>query len=332
MKLLIFPFGSVKDPSSRHRAFNVAEQLKTFGVEVRVCGPKLGLQRHANALLKLASLAKNLKWCDILYFQKAAHPVTYSFLKRAKRLGRKVVFDVDDAEFLRQHGGWFKKFITQADLVVVASHYLLGYCRRLNRNVVLIPTSVDVSDYVRKRSYGSSGKAVIGWTGTAGNISYLRICLPALQQLSKKYDVMLRVITDWRNVAMQFPSGIKVEKLQWSLSTPRHLAGIDIGIMPLPDDDWAKGKAAFKAIEFMASKVPVVASAVGENEFVVKDNFNGFLCRSSREWRKKLERLVKDAGLRKQFGNAGFSTIAKNYSLRHSALKLKRQLAMLLRR
>jgi glycosyltransferase involved in cell wall biosynthesis len=117
--------------------------------------------------------------------------------------------------------------------------------------------------------------------------------------------------------------GITIEQPGWTINGEVNLfATCDVGVYPLADDEWARGKCGFKAIEFMACGVPVVASAVGVNREIVEDGVNGFLAHSDDEWVEKLLRLLGDSALRRQFGQTGRLTIEQRYSLRVHAPKL----------
>lgn len=324
LRVLVFPFGDITTPSSRVRAFHVAEELRKLGADVRVCGGAR-LPRLANLARKFADLALWLPWCDVLFFNKSAHRTTYPVLKLAKLLGKKVIFDVDDSEFLGRHGAWFDRFFRECDLVVAGSHFVLDHARKLNRSAILIPTSVRPDDYPQKRGYQHPGPVVIGWTGTAGNLRYLDVVRRPLERLAKRHAIVLRLITDWRNASHAPLAGVKVDRIPWRLETANaELARFDIGLMPLEDTPWARGKCSFKAIEYMACGVPAVISAVGENNYLVKDGRDGFLAKTETDWERKLEKLIRDVKFREHMGKAGRKTVEQRYNLhRNAALLLK---------
>jgi hypothetical protein len=330
LRVLFFPFGDIRTGSSRMRAFFVAEEFRRLGAEVRICG-RHRLSRLPNLALKFAGAVRWLPWCDILFFNKAAHPLTYPVLRLARALGKKVVFDVDDAEFLGRHGAWFDRFFREADLVVAGSHYVLEHARRLNRASIWIPTSVQLGKYALKRSYLHPGPVVIGWTGVASGLPYLAVVRAPLERLARRHDIELRVISNWAAAApFKPPAGVAFTKVAWDLATANvKLAEFDIGLMPLEDTPWARGKCAFKAVEYMASGVPAAISRVGENAHLVQDGRNGFLAGTGAEWERKLERLIRDPALRERIGRAGRRTIMRRYDLRkNSALLFKHLLRL----
>jgi glycosyltransferase involved in cell wall biosynthesis len=329
MRVLVFPFGGITTPSSRVRAFHMADELRRLGADVSICGGRR-LPRLTNIAMKFACLARWLPWCDVFLFNKSAHRTTYPVLRLAKLLGKKVVFDVDDSEFLGRHGAWFDRFFREADLVVAGSHFVLEHALRQNRSAVLIPTSVRPEDYPLKRGYRHSGPVVIGWTGTAGNLKYLEVVRKPLERLARRHPIELRLITDWRNASYVPPAGVTVRRIPWRLETANaELARFDIGLMPLEDTPWARGKCSFKAIEYMACGVPVVISAVGENNYLVRDGKDGFLARTEADWMRKLERLIRDPRLRERMGREGRKTIKRGYSLHGNASLLLRHLRRL---
>jgi glycosyltransferase involved in cell wall biosynthesis len=161
---------------------------------------------------------------------------------------------------------------------------------------------------------------VVGWIGTPTTAGYLRAIVPVLAQACRARPFQLRVAGAGLPIAID---GMDVDNAAWTLQDEVALFSVcDIGVYPLPDDEWAKGKCGFKAIQFMACGVPVVASAVGVNREIIEDGVNGFLAASEREWVEKLTLLAGDATLRKQLGEAARQTIFDRYSLHVNAPRM----------
>lgn len=319
-KILFFPMGNINTPSTRVRCYAFAKELEKLENKTTTCGLTT-LSRLPNNLLKLVQCALLLPFYDILYFNKSAHPTTYMLLKLAKFLGKKVILDVDDAEFLNSI--WFEKFFKESDLVVAGSHFVLEHGKKANPNAVIIPTSVNPDDYPKKQSYITKDKIIIGWIGTSGNTKYLSIVKKSLKKVSKKYNIELRIITDFNEKTYDEFEGIDVNKIQWNVHTASsELKNFDLGIMPLFDTDWERGKCSFKAIEYMASGVPVVLSGIGENNYVVKDGETGFIANTEEDWTEKIELLIKSESLRKTFAKNGLKTIEENYNIKKQSEKL----------
>jgi glycosyltransferase involved in cell wall biosynthesis len=184
--------------------------------------------------------------------------------------------------------------------------------------VHVIPTAIDVDLFVPRTDHGPPGtRPVLGWTGTPTTASYLAPLAPALRALARTHRFEFRVAGSTRPMAFE---GVDTTNVAWSLDTEVALFNrCDIGVYPLPDDDWARGKCGFKAIQFMSCGVPVVASPVGVNREIVQDGVNGFLASTPDEWRLKMAALIDDSDLRRRIGAAGRRTIQERYSLQVTA-------------
>lgn len=246
----------------------------------------------------------------------------------AKVFKRKIIYDFDDAIWTIDTVGEFflKKIIRYRSKVAsickwshkvsCGNEYLCDYARQFNTNVVLNPTTIDtklhhVAPHHEKK--GMKGEVIIGWTGSHSTLKYLKTIEYELQQIESAHpNVEFHVIAD-------ISPDLNLKKLKfkpWSTETEiSDLAQFDIGIMPLPDDEWSKGKCGFKILQYMALSIPSVASPVGVNTKIIKDGMNGFLCNTSADWINKMEELIKNESLRKQLGDNGYKTVVENYSV-----------------
>jgi glycosyltransferase involved in cell wall biosynthesis len=202
--------------------------------------------------------------------------------------------------------------------VIAGNAYLAEFARRYNPAVTIIPTCVDTTRWVpdpRGPSHGRDASAppVIGWIGSPTTGPYIRSLGAVLQRVAAERPVRLRI----SGVGGRFDlPGVDTDNVEWALDREVELFnGCDVGVYPLADDDWARGKCGFKAIQFMACGVPVVASAVGVNREIIQDGVNGFLASTPDEWHCKLTRLLDDVALRRRFAAAGRETIERTYSL-----------------
>ena len=236
-----------------------------------------------------------------------------------------IIYDFDDAIWLQPEKKpsrifkWIKsyskvgKICRWAHIVVTGNQYLAAYARKFTERVKVIPTVVDTEKKSTPGSLSPNKKTVIGWTGSHSTLLYLQHLEPLLTRLQNKYDFELMVIA---NKPPQFQE-LNFHFIPWSEEAEvKELNKIDIGIMPLPDDEWTKGKCGFKAIQYMALQKPAVASAVGVNSEIIDSGVNGFVCRTEREWEEALEMLLKDERLRQEMGKAGRKKIVEQYSTR----------------
>lgn len=246
-----------------------------------------------------------------------------------------MILDLDDAIYL--HSPCRTKIVTHiSDAVIVGSHSLADWAKKYNKNVHLIPTGIHTSDYDKfsNTRRESNKKFTLGWIGNGpAHYENLQLLVPILMSLAKQTpDLAFRLVGALNDKKIhQLFDSIKnmrieiIDSLNWSdpESVPRAIRDFDVGLMPLVDSEWNKGKCAFKAIEYMACSVPPVLSPVGENKFLVKDSVNGFLPDSPQEWSNNIFKLYADEELRANMGNAAHATISKWYSLKENVSLLK---------
>src|SRR5262249_46658631 len=290
------------------------------------------------SLKRLTSLY-GLSRFDVILLYREIFPIGPAFVERLLALrGRPpIVFDFDDALFLPsvsdanrfiatlKQPSKVKTIIRHADHIIAGNEYLAGYARRFNPAVTAIPTSVDTTRFVprsdmRPGNGSPTGELVIGGIGRPTTGRYIRGLESVLRRAAERYRFSLRLSGIGEAVSM---NGVTIDNTPWSLEREVELFNTcDIGVYPLPDDEWAKGKCGFKAIQFMACGVPVIASAVGVNREIIEDGVNGFLASSPEEWTAALKRLIADPGLRRRIGAAGRRTIEERYSLAVHAPRL----------
>jgi len=170
-----------------------------------------------------------------------------------------------------------------------------------------------------KQIYSDQKVLRIVWIGTPETVKFLNFLAGPLAELAKRYSFTLRVI----GAGNMIMPGVPIELLPWNADTEYSMiSNCDIGIMPLTDTPWERGKCAYKLIQYMACAIPVVASPVGANSDVVIDGENGFLATSEGDWVKKLEQLLDNAELRQRLGAAGRMRVESNYCLQKTASKL----------
>ena len=272
---------------------------------------------------------------DVIFIYREIFPVGPALVEwLLSRFGPPIVFDFDDAIFLPSVSEANRLIATLkmpskvATIVrnsahtVVGNDYLAAYARQFSDAVTTIPTCVDTTKFTpeSRSRIPDPGLPVVGWIGSPTTASYIKGLGLVLQRVAKQHPFVLNVSGTGEPVAIP---GVQVENPNWVLDGEIDLfRNCDIGVYPLLDDAWAKGKCGFKAIEFMACGVPVVASAVGVNREIIKDGVNGFLATTDNEWVEKLGRLIAEPALRARLAAAGRRTIEERYSLHVNAPKL----------
>ncbi len=277
-----------------------------------------------NALLKrLKDLRRAHKYNVIYVYRDAFFFGTY-FEKAFSRKKAKLIFDYDDAIWLmdkNENQGIFNllkkpkktsKIISLADEVIVGNNYLATYAKQFNDNVQQIPSTIDFSKYgiVKK----PQKKVCIGWTGSFSTIKHFEIAIPALKIIKEKYgsDIYFKIIGDpsYEN------KELKIEGVTWKSETEAEdLSELDVGLMPLPDNEWSRGKCAMKGLQYMALGIPTIMSPIGINADIINDGKNGFLASTMEEWVEKLSLLVEKEELRRTLGTEGRKTVENDYSV-----------------
>ena len=211
--------------------------------------------------------------------------------------------------------------------VIAGNEFLADYARRHNPAVTVIPTAVDTSKFVPRAgtTARSAQDLVVGWIGSPTTFPYLQSRSEVLRAVAARHPFTLKVSGAGQPVRLP---GVHVQEVPWTLADEVSLFNTcDIGVYPLTDDDWSRGKCGFKAIQCMACGVPVVAAAVGVNREIIQDGVNSFLASTPGEWIEKLGRLLSDADLRSRMSAAGRHTIEARYSLRVTAPRVAAVLA-----
>ena len=273
--------------------------------------------------------------CRVVFLQRdLLYRVPFPFLERLlfRRLKRRrlagqcrIVFDVDDAIFLDKGGcaaprqrRKIEYIARNSDQVIAGNEYLEKFFAPLAPTAV-VPTVIDSSRYRPKDWAGflSGGRPlVVGWTGSAGNLRYLSALEPVLVQLQNKYEFELLIITNSGARSPFGPALRNVEILAWSPRTEiEDLHKIDVGLMPLPDEEWARGKCGFKLLQYMAAGLPVIASPVGVNSRIVTNGVNGFLASGDAEWAEAFQKLFSDRALAIELGKNGRETVVAAYDI-----------------
>lgn len=331
-----------RSPSQRYRFEQYLSFLKNNGYECKLSyiideaddkifySPGHFFQKiriTLNSALKRWKDVKRAKHFDIVFVQREAFMTGSSFFERRMAAsGAKFVFDFDDSIWLLDTSNankkweWLKsadktsKIIAMSDLVLAGNKYLANYARKYNKHVKIIPTTIDTETFKRKSSYLDPERICIGWSGSVTTKKHFELAIPVLKEIRKKYGdkVVFKVMGD----SAYSNAELGIQAIPWTHETEVDvIAGFDIGIMPLPDDEWVKGKCGLKGLSYMALEVPTVMSAVGVNTEIIRDGENGFLASNNAEWFQKLSALIDSFELRKRIGAEGRKTVVDHYSV-----------------
>jgi glycosyltransferase involved in cell wall biosynthesis len=362
MRVLFLTPNPIEAANTRYRIYQFLPYLKSRGIECevapfisselfhdlymrgRIVRKMAGMTR--SVLGRLADVAQAGR-VDVVYVSREAMlfgpPVIERLISKVARCP--MVFDFDDAIFVSyvsptygRFASWMKsptklsRILAMSSRVIAGNEYLASYARRHNRLVTILPTVVDTemfagADPLRRPRVANAGKdacaprnPVIGWIGSHSTAQYLDLIATALERLARRRRFVFRVIGAGCDVNIP---GVDVENRPWDMATEvRDFQELDIGVYPIRDDEWARGKCAFKAIQYMAAGAPCISSPVGMTTEVIKNGVNGFLAGSTEEWVSCLDLLLEDGSLREKLAREGRITVEEKYSLRTHAPRL----------
>lgn len=270
---------------------------------------------------------KNYSKYDIVFVQREALMIGSSFFERKiKNSKAKLIFDFDDAIWkldtsdANKKWEWMKnpnktkEIISASDLVIAGNNYLMSYAQQYNSNVKLIPTTIDTNFHLPTNNAINSDVIIIGWSGSKTTIKHFESAISVLLKLKVKYGNKLefKVMGD----ATFTNDELNIKGIPWSHETEvETINSFDIGIMPLPDDEWAKGKCGLKGLSYMACAIPTIMSPVGVNADIIQHGENGFLANTEDEWFNYLSVLIENPDLRKKLGENARKIVEEKYSV-----------------
>ena len=339
MKLLILaPYPINHAPSQRFRFEQYIPFLKENGVEVEIAGflnQKTWsiLYNPGHVLQKGLGLFKGLikrlfipyrKYDAVLIHREAAligPPITEWFIAIVFR--KPIIFDFDDSIWLPNYSEankfwrWLKQpqktaYIIQKSMLVLAGNtYLSNYAAKYNANIKIIPTTID-TEYHSKSKKNKNDKIIIGWTGSSTTTEHVYVIQSVITNILNKYPHKIDFVFI-SNHHINIPGVInKPWKRETEISD---LTQFDIGIMPLPDNEWTRGKCGFKGLQYMSLEIPTIMSPVGVNKEIIKHGINGFLANTPEEWENTLSQLIENQSLRENLGKEARNTIKTKYSV-----------------
>ena len=341
MHFVFFGNETVRNAGVRYRAVKFAERLRGEGHECTLCLPSsVGMWRtlYGNrprplkmlylllVLLTRITQMRHVLSADAVFVKGPLFPYGPPLLERMMRhLNPRILFDVDDAmweppAFVRSpflgavDYGWARKMTRIARHAVAGNSVIADYLRGCGGcEVTVIPTCIDMDRHSQKSYGGKEMKAplILGWTGTRDNLGHLDNLQRALSELAHTHRIELLVVSD----GDYHSEGVPIRNVRWTLENEvSALQEADIGLMPLVDTPRARGKCAFKALQFMGVGTPVVLSPVGMNAEVIEPGVSGFCATTVEEWHKALEQLLDDPDLRERMGRAARDRVARCYS------------------
>lgn len=312
MKILFVSTRQAK-PSFRFRVEQVLPFFEAGGHECEVAF-------LPSSLWKRFALYRRMRRFDAVVIQKRL--LSRAELSYVRCQTPRLVYDVDDAVMFNGSGvaegkrqSRFQTMVRTADLTICGNEYLAEQAGRFTPRVTVVPTPIDTQRYRGGEAPLENDRLTIGWTGSRSTNRYLNELFGVLARLAEGVEV--RIISDAYD-GFDFARLGKVPHtfVRWSPDVEIvETATFDIGVMPLPDDPWTRGKCGFKALQYMSLGIPAVCSPVGVNSRIITNGVNGFLASSADEWFCELSRLLGDSSLRVRIGAAARDRVATAYSL-----------------
>lgn len=270
---------------------------------------------------------------DIVFIHREAYPIGVAFFETIlSNLKKPFIFDFDDAIFLfaTSHQNNFAinyknplktaKIIKMSRGVIAGNSYLADFALQHNSIVWVIPTSIDTDKYHNESNTRNKHTNVtIGWIGSVTTLGFLDSMVNVFRRLSNKFpNIQFKIVGGEFSI-----SGLSnIISSPWSIERELDdLKTFDIGIMPMPDNEWTRGKCGFKAIIYMSMGIPCVCSAVGVNNEIITNGLNGFLANTEDEWTDSLSFLINDDKKRREIGANARMVAEEKYSVKSNVSK-----------
>lgn len=314
MKKVYFLIQEWNHPASRYRVLQYVPYLKESYIESKVA-------LFPDSFWQWMKLFSELKEYHTVFVQKKRLWRWQLWYLKRKRV--RIIYDFDDAVMFKSpvDGGGrsfkrqrtFARMVRYSDRVVAGNQYLKSQALPYNKNITIIPTAIDTSRYTIKDYCRNKKNVTIGWIGSKSSLPFLKELMPAFDQLAAQDNLLeLKIICNDFFDCRKMP----VVKKMWALEDENaDLQEIDIGLAPLPNHEWTKGKCATKLLQYLAAGIPVVCSPVGVHNEIIQEGVNGFFAASPLEWIEKIGLLAKDNALRERIGREGKKTVESSYSL-----------------
>ncbi|OGP79280.1 MAG: hypothetical protein A2V86_08605 [Deltaproteobacteria bacterium RBG_16_49_23] len=321
MVRVAFLIHSPEAPSCRYRVLQFFPYLKGLGLDVSTHSFK---HNYPDKL----SFYNTLGEYDIVFIQrKLFSPIEFVYIRRK---AKKIIYDFDDSIMYRSPRSKdpysfsrrikFAFMMKRMDGVIAGNQFLKSKVLTYNSNVVIIPTSIDLSQYTLKNNFYHSEPITIGWLGSRSSLRFLENLIPIFEKIfNQQTNFQVKIVCSEFIDAERVP----IIKKHWSLAEEvEDLKSFDIGVMPLADNVWSKGKCGLKLLQYNSVGVPAVCTPVGINKEIVKDGVNGFWAQNEEQWNDRLLELINEREMRKEMGLKGREIVEKNYSLDVNAPRL----------
>ncbi len=345
-KILLLP-GAYYSPSARYRIIQFYPFLEQLGYHIKIRYPYPDRVLNTNnisnkfwknihprlsqiiRLLTTLYILRDVGKFDIVISNRDLVPdLKIKFLEKfilKKKV--KLIIDFDDSIYLGSRKNKMDGIFTNASYLVAGNEVLKNYAKKYNKNISIIPTVVNTDIFKPKPNLNIKDKVVIGWMGSKGpTILHLPLVFEALKKIVREYPIQIEFlfVSDFKpKIPDEIENLTKFE--YWTgQNEVEMLQKMDIGLMPLPDSEFERGKCGFKAIQYMSVGIPAIVSPVGVNSSIVEHGIDGFHCKNELEWFVSISKLIEDKTLRDRMGLNAREKIIEFYSLNSAIVKWKR--------
>jgi len=345
LKILLLPKYNRSGPSSRYRFYNYLEIIESNNYKYDI-KPLLGdnfikhlfIEGKKSIFLTILGFIKRFAllfkifYYDLIIIEYELFPFFPAIFERILRVLRiKYIVDYDDAIFIKYENNSnpiiklllknkIKTVVKNSEAVITANKFIYEYAKKHNENVYIIPTVVSRKKYDNSTVTEKSNYFIVGWIGTPQTSYYLLDILPELKKLNIE-NFRINLIGTDKNI-LKFCNDTKFNFIEWKEETEiLEIKKFNVGIMPLDNNPWSMGKSGFKIIQYMACKLPVIASPVGINCELVENGYNGFLVKTPEEWREAIMILYNNPEKAHEMGINGYIKFCRYYSLESVSLK-----------
>lgn len=310
MPKILFISKGEQSSSTRYRALQYFPYFKTQGwepIHTTISG----------GIIPIIQTFQLAKYADVVVLLRKTFPWPIFWLIR--KVSKKLIFDFDDAIFSNTDGSYsetrmrrFIKTVSKCDYIFAGNAYLADEAKKYNHAVTVIPTSVDVAKY-DLTSHKNTDAFELVWIGSKSTKKYITEILPAMEQAAQSIpNLTLKIIADF---ALTSPH-LSIKNIAWTENDEAiELSKSNVGLAPLSNDNWTKGKCALKVLQYMATGLPVISSPVGVNAYVVENGVSGYLAANIKEWSEFIVKMSQEKDRLEQMGNQGKTRVHKEFSL-----------------
>lgn len=309
-KKILFISKGENTSSTRYRALQYFPKFKMHGWQPEHSTISGGI----SPTLKTFNAALS---ADVVVLLRKTFPLPIFWILR--KLSKKLIFDFDDAIFTNTDGSHsktrmhrFTETVSKCDYIFAGNQYLADEAKKYNNAVVIIPTSVDVAKY-NIQSNNDSESFELVWIGSSSTKKYITEIIPAIENAAKSVpNLALKIIADFE---LTSPT-LKIKNIAWTETLEAiELSKSHVGLAPMPNNNWTKGKCALKVLQYLATGLPVISSPSGVNAYVVKNGVNGYLAPNKKDWSEYIIKMYKEKEHLNHMGALGKKLVYKEFSI-----------------